>query len=519
MNLIPNKKNKDIVGVYIDISEISISHISLSGNQIKINKINSFKTNFPVKDKIIKPIGLNNEFFNEKQEWVSVFKETIKKMEISSFSMNITLSHYFSITRFFVMPIIDKKFWDKSIPIESKKYVPVAFDEMSYDFYAYPLNNIKKLAVLFGITQKKTVEFLISILNGISIEMDGVETSAISFERLLTFVDNKDHDKKAYIHFCGENSYVIFSSNNCPVIFREISIEDNSGISERKSLDIKGSIAFVKRYIPDQIYSTIIISGDNAQLWQKLAESESGLKAELIDINKILGLKNNSFSYLCAIGAALKDKITFKQNVDISGITLSKKLSKLVQNYIVTLASIISGFFLILSLFNHIQIYSISSKINSLKNTMTDISEFQNLPEDMVKTKVEDIQKKASLMKILFSEKDYLATKLHVIANVIPNDLWVTDINYINSIGMSDIVSEGREFNLRGETILKGDKKLAVVDSFVREIKKSPEFKSFMPPLGTIEASIETNLEKEVGSVANLNTPYSIICAEKKKRN
>ncbi|PIS46796.1 MAG: hypothetical protein COT17_06740 [Elusimicrobia bacterium CG08_land_8_20_14_0_20_51_18] len=510
-------KNANMIGIYINLEEVVISRTVLEGSAVKVEKIASIQTNFKAKDKIIKPLSLNNEFFNEKQEWVAKFKDAVKKGDFSPGKVNVTLSHYFSITRFFVMPSIDRKFWNKSIPIESRKYIPVAFDEMSYDFYAYPLSDGKKIAVLFGITHRKTVEFLMEIFKPVSLEIDSVETSSVSFERALSLVDSREHALKAYVHFFKEFSYSLFSANNCPVIFREMSMEDASGISERKSLDLKGSIAFVKRYVPDQNYLKMAVSGDNAALWQKLAESESGLKTEMLDLSKAMGLKDNSFPVIASLGASLKGKFQYKQGIDISGMSANRNLHKKVQAYIIGISTFIAGIFLLLALMNNVQIFLLSGKVSALKNQMSDVADFANLPEDMVRIKVEDVQKQARLMRVLFSEKEFLAPKLQIISEKIPKDLWVIEIDYVNPVGISEVSRENKELIIKGETSLEGEYKYNMVEYFTKEIKKAAEFRTFTAPRGAIEPVLEGAGDKRGRRDLEISetTGYTINCVRK----
>lgn len=515
-------KSSKKIGIFFDIKEITLTICSVSGSSFKVEKEVTIPTNFQIKEKVIKPISLNSEFFNEKQEWVAKFKEAVKKNSIAGDAV-VTLSHNFSITRFFTMPYVDKKFWSKSVPIESKKYIPVAFEEMTYDFYAYPISNNSKVAVLFGITQRKTVEFLLEIFKSLSINMNAIESTAVSFERLLLFADPKEHEKKVYTHFSGANSYSIFSYNGCPVIFRESSMDGSSTMSERKTLDLKGSMAFVKRYVPEQDYSGVILSGDNAALWQKIAESESGLKTEIFDFSKISDIKKSAFSLIAACGASLSENVKNAKSVDISGISAGKRLAKQIQIYIIGIVGAVSSIFLALGLLNTVRTMSVSSTVNSYASRMTEVADFNGMTNEMIREKVDTLKNQNQIVRALFSDKDFLAPKMSVMADSIPSSLWIKEFTYVNQIGASEISGQGKMLEIKGETSLKGEAKLNTIDIFVKKLKEAPEFKVFTGEKGNIDKTVDSSTEKKTFGFSGMDNPinevsgFTITCTEKKR--
>lgn len=513
-------KKAKYISIYIDLKEIVITAISCESNLITIETEIKIQTNFNVKDKIIKPISLNTEFFNEKQEWVAKFKEAIKSNNLTSTKAIITLSQSLSVTRFFTMPYIDRKFWHKSIFIESKKYIPVSFDEMTYDFIAKPIANNTKLGVLFSITQKKTIEFIMEVFKSLSINLDRMETSVLSFERFLSFIDPKEHDKKIYIFFKGDSFHSILSWNNCPIVYRESLTDSASTLSERKYLDLKSSISFVKRYIPDQQYNQIVLAGENASLWKTMAESESGLKAEIIDINKNLkNVKEINFSLLSSLGAGLafyKDILP----IDISGISNTKKMDIKARNIVFFISSLLTLLFLSFSLLNNIKASNLSSQISSTQEEMGELTDFQGMTDDMIKRKVEGLKQQSALFNNLFKKKEYLAPKLSVIAEVIPNEIWLESIVYLNRVAEAQLQNQTKELDLKGKTILKGEKKFTIIDEFMKSLKTSPEFKSFPSIDKNIEgASGKKNPYLPQDSMEDLNeiSEFTITCSQEAK--
>ncbi len=512
-------KNSDILGIFFDLNEITLSLCSVSGGKIKTKTQISIPTEFQLKERVIKPISLNSEFFSEKQPWINRFKEAVKKNSLSSMHANVSLSHNFSITRFFTMPYVDRKFQNKSVPIESKKYIPVSFEEMSYDFYVYPLTNNSKIAVLFGITQRKTVEFLLALFKELSITMIGMETSALSFERLLMFADSNEHEKKVYVHFSGPNSYSFFSYKGFPVIFRESSTEASPTMSERKNLDLKGSMAFVKRYVTDQEYSSVVLSGENTDLWQKIAQNESGLPVKILDFSSVSDFKKNDFAVLTSAGASIMSHVPQAKTIDISGISAGKRIAKQLQMSIVGIVGSISAVFLFIGLLNSIRAMSMSSKINKYSSQMSELAEFNGMTTEMITEKIEKMKNQNQVVESLFSDKDFLAPKMSVIADSIPKSLWINELTYINQIGSSEMSGRGKHIEIKGETSLKGDDKINAINFFMKKLKSANEFNGF-----NIDKTIDDASEKKsfgfsdnIDSMFNDVSGFTITCMGKRQ--
>ena len=222
---------------------------------------------FHPKEGLLRPMSVNSDFFNEGAPWVNAFRTAIRKIGWDTSSAVVTLSPHFAILRYFVMPVVEKRFWSKSIPIESKKYIPVSFDEVVYDYTAYPLEGGKKLGVIFGLTQRKSVEFILNTLKASNLELAAVEINPSSAERLFASLDPKDHAAKGYIHFSGGSSFMLFSSGGYPVLYRETDCKPPARCG-RKRLDVKGAIQFVDRYIGASAYKHLMLSGDALDLWK-----------------------------------------------------------------------------------------------------------------------------------------------------------------------------------------------------------------------------------------------------------
>ncbi len=511
------------LGIYISPTEICFSQVKIGKDaRPEPEHLIKFPTDFPVKVGMLRPLSLNHEFFSEKAPWLNPFKQAVKKVSWDTSTAVVTLSPHFAILRYFVMPAIERRFWSKSIPLESKKYIPVSFEEVVYDFNPVPADGGKKLGVLFGLTQRKSVEFITETLKAAGLTLAAVEITPVSLERLFGFLDPAAHDSKGYIHFSGNTTYMLFSHGGYPVLYRESDNDSGGTMSERKRLDVKGAMQFVDRYVGGKEYKAIALSGDGADLWKPLAEREAApIPVQLWESAGACGLKDNDAAALLASGAALRGRTQGPVRLDISGISTAAVLEKQVQSYVWYITFVLGGLLLFLSLISQTRVFMLGSEISSLRAKGENVPELEGLEAETIRKKIEVLQTNSQMLDSLVSDVDPIAPKLAAIADCISPDLWLADITYSNPFALSDVQSGARELRLTGETFLRGEIKILLVDAFTKALKAAPEFKTFTPPFGGIDKTTEeggrSSSPGEIGSKTKKTSGFAVLCTFKRK--
>ncbi|MCR4819520.1 MAG: pilus assembly protein PilM [Elusimicrobiales bacterium] len=514
------KKNnkKGVLGIYISPKEIAIAEVQLKGaGKLQPDHLVKFPTDFPKKDGAQRPMSQNADFFKPGAAWVNKFKTAIKKVNWNASDAVVTLSESFGILRYFSMPAIPRKFWSKSIPLESKKYIPLSFDNVMMDYDAIPSEQGKKLSVLFGISQKDTIDFLVSLLKEMGFRLASLEISSVSLERLFSYIDPKDHVSHGYVHAAEDATHLLFSANGRPVLHREF---ENEGGNERRRLDLKGAIQFVDRYTEGDGFKTIILSGNYAQVMKENIEREAApLPVVMMDIPPLCGTKDDSPTALFAIGAALFEKFPSKLRMDISGISTALRVTNEIQKVVYGVGAVITAILLLLILNGHRKMASINSDLQAYTQ--------QNSTSDLTGSSAEDIRSKIDAMKqqsntlsYLFSKNDFLAPKLSVLVDVIPKQLWVENITYVNVLalsasGGSRSGGSGRMLNFSGGTYLTGEARSQVTEGFLRDLKKNEnEFKVYLPPKGSMSLSVSAAQKAKPGQASDGISKFSIDATE-----
>jgi hypothetical protein len=488
---------KETIGIYIDINDIAISVATLNKDKINVNKTVHVPTNFKPEG-IVKPLSLNNDFFSEKQSWVTAFKDAIKKSNLKSNSAVVSLSHDFSITRFFAMPYIDRKFWNKAIPIESKKYIPVSFDELGYDFYAYQMSDRSKIGVAFSVTQKKTTEFLVQQLKNLGIKLELVEPSAFAAIRFFHTV-TKVFEPSIFIYSSDDDIYTVLTYENIPIMFRCLSFSKSSSFSERRTLDLKGSILFAQRMIPNMDVKKVFVFEGIPELWIKNIEMDVGIKPEVVKLSDKIVSPDFSFSTILSISSSIKNQTKEQYSIDISEIEKSKRFDKIVMKNISIIAGVISSLFLLSFLINTIRIHFISKDISQYMVQMPEVVEFKNLTADETNKKIEKMKKSRDIFNRILIKRDYVSSRLSDLADIIPKDLWIKEFIYSNPFMLNPDSGIQISLSMNGETLLTGDARTYYIEYFVKEIRKSKSFYICAPP-GKLDYKASNNDPQTYGS-------------------
>lgn len=479
------KKSSNYTGVYIDYNTISVSIAEQKSDKILIRKIFNINVDYKVEG-LIKPLSLNSDFFNEKQQWVSTLKDTFKKVKIDTNHVIISLSHNFSVTRFFTMPYIERKFWNKAVPIESKKHIPVAFEELGYDFYAEPIGEKQKIGALFSVTQKKTTEFLNQLFKTLGLSVSIIEPVVYTFYRISQYLTG-GKDNYLFVYTEGDEVYTCLVWNKIPIMYRYISFSKTPSFSDRRSLDLKGSIMFLQRNIPDTDIKDVFIFGNSVDVTSSQVKKEIQTEPVIINPKDKFEPQDNSFGMIMSASASLTNRVKIDYIIDISENQRSKRVIDSVNKFITIITVGIATFFLFLYLFNMFRVYKYSNKISYYYSQMPEINEFENTPVGVIEDKVKQLSKIAKVIRVVFEKREYFTPKIAAIADTIPKDVWVKTITFVNPPSVDPSVQPSIDFMIEGETYLVGESRTYYLDYFVKELKKREAFKTCIPPLGRID--------------------------------
>lgn len=422
------------VGIYISREYAYVSEVSYDKG-LKVARYLKVPMPESGKDKpgeTMRVAAMNIDFFENDSTWLVPIKNAIDQAKLGTAKVVITLSPQFGVFRNFYMPHIDRRFWKQSIPIEAKKYVPFAIDGSISDFYGYPANpgpdGKARMAVLFAITNRKISEALKKGMAKIGLELVGVELSPVSTERFFDMTGDNTGGQ-VHTHFDANVASLQVSCDGIPFLFREVNFDDVQS-TERRRLDVKGSMEFVGRQIGVESFKDVKLSGENLDLWKVVLEEDAKLPVISWDPKAKLKVSELEWGLMAAIGAAARYMLPGKDYVDLMGKVKESEEEEKAVIVVWALCLLISIMALASGLWARVNAASVHREMLKLQSQNTPVQEFEGKSSADIAEAVRLMREKADAMSYIFEKADYVTPKLEALSTTIPPSVWLLSMSY-----------------------------------------------------------------------------------------
>ncbi|MCX5783253.1 MAG: pilus assembly protein PilM [Elusimicrobia bacterium] len=501
------------IGVYISLETIFIADVRSDGRSLQIERY--IKIPIPLIEKsnrdTIRSSMMNAEFFINDGLWIEHVKNAMSQVKWGSNKAVVTLSPQFAVTRHFLMPRVKRRFWKQSVSIEAKKYVPFAFEKSAFDFYVYPFEGAgqERLGVLFAIMAKAASDNIERCMEKLGLELLSIEVSSLSVERLFTAMsDGGEGASRVHAHFDANTAYLVLSNNGIPVLSREVNFTDSHS-SERRRLDVKGSIEFIQKQIGPNLFNTIVLSGENLDLWKMVVEEDSKLATKTWEPGKTLKIKESEWGCLAAIGSAMRFLFSASVGINLFGKSRETAEGKKALNVAWFFGVMFLVFALGFTLLQQSRLLALRKTKLKMRANTPEIVEFQGRAAEEIESLVSTMQKKSSFMGGRIDDVDRVTRKLEAIVDNIPEKAWLTNLNYRN-----EALSGGKSvLTQMSGSVRTGDasKDVETASKYKEDLKRNVEFaKVFSPPIGKIEITFETGGTKKQNVTLANDTGFTI---------
>jgi len=504
-------KLKKCLGIHISLSAIHLVDASIAGNSVKIEHY--LKIPLPY----VRPGGgkvsaMNVEFFLSDANWLAPLQGAIKQASFGSDKVVVTVSPQFAIFRHFLMPFIPRRFWKQSVPIESKKYVPFPFEESTYDFYPYIYDQVSigkgRLGVFFAITNRQISDVITKGIKKIGFELMSLEVSSMSVDRIFKILGGNSNGGRAYAQIDAATAYLLLSNNGIPFLLREV---DNSNIQsgERRRLDAKSSIEFVHKQVGTKIFNEIILSGEGLDSWKTALEDDSNLPVKPWNPKELLKLKDGEWAAYAAAGAAAKFMFPGQLSLDISTKVKTSVDDQKAFAYVWLAGIILAGFMLFVSLIAQFRLMGLNKNLSTVRSQTAEVPEFKGRSADEIQKVVEGMKTKSGILSALVADSDYVTPKLEAVVNAIPDNAWLSEISYSNTLQPGKIQAADNSFILKGNA-KTGDavKDQALANEYKEALKKEPAIaKIYSTGSGKIELNYTTLSKSQQNSLPEMQLP------------
>lgn len=298
------------LGLYLAPDVVYLSETHLNAGKLVVDHM--VRIPIPTDGKPLSATAtMNADFLANTAKISGLIRQSMSQLRWKSKNVRVTLSHHLGLLRYFSMPTTERRFLRSAVPIEAKKYIPIPFDMLAHDFLAAPLPpdaaGKQRTGVLIAVTQKKNIANIQALMTALGLKLTGLEVAPCSVLRLWQTVDPpKGAAPYAHVHIDGGNVRIMVVDRSIPVFFREVFLPQDAELSDSRKIDLPGCLAFVQKQLGLAGVSRLGVSGNLAGL-PALTEAfaaETGLKASIQDMPKLLSVKSGDWGGYASLGAS-----------------------------------------------------------------------------------------------------------------------------------------------------------------------------------------------------------------------
>ena len=448
-----------------------------------------------------------------------VLQEELRKYNIKSEEAIITLSSRDLLIRSFDLPLMPANEIPAAVGSEAVKYIPFKIEDIIYDYKVLANHRERKNYILFaGIKTEELDDKYLSILSAAQLKPKEIEYAVFSALKLLRAFGMQEKGVFAFLDIDLEDeSNITILDDNFPQFSRtlKLPVEESTdkaspaGVLEKLTNEIRISLDFYRRKFPDKEVKKAIVAA-NPELRLEIENLCRDLGVKTVFINLPPPLTN--LGLVKAYAASLDIKLPFeidllagKEKLKVQREQRAGAPAPMAGETVkVNKAIVVAGIALAIGVFALIQYSKIIplkkeiSQILSQRKAVTTVSADLPYPElERVKNTYKD---KVATLDGLFKQKQFLTPKFDFIPRLIPDGVWLVDLNFSGA---------GNDLSLKGAAYLENSEaEIKAINEFVSHLQGNQEFdKSF----SVINVS---NVKK--GAIAEIQvTFFEIKCARK----
>lgn len=486
------------IGLYLSPEVLFLAEVKMSGDRPQVLHL----VRLPVPGtpessaKTTRTIGtLNTEFLDHQEQVQAILKKAMSDIKWTSKHVMVTLSHHFGILRYFAMPAIDRRFWRTAVPAEAKKYVPIPFATLNCDFQVQDVgvgpDKKPRMGALFGVSHKKNLVNIQRLAKSIGLTVVGTELAPCSVERLWDRVSPTNGDPYAQVHFDGGHIRILISDGSVPIFFREVFLADDATVLDRRKVDLAGCIDFTRKQIGSPGPKNVRISGRIGEMenWRKAFAQDLGREVQIQDTDKLLGLRGGLWGGYAAVGTALRHLAPTPLNLDLSTVGKISDEDRRAATTILAISGILAGILLLLGLIRFGQYQMKFRKLASIKSNTMVFEAFSGKTAYEIENMMADMKLKSGALGSIVRQRVTLTRVYEVLAELIPESAWLTDIAYANPISVGRGRGQPRNIIISGRVI--DQSRAQEQDTAYRFAEKLRKDKDFTKAFKAIEIEVK----------------------------
>lgn len=437
-------KTGTCLGLYIspDLIYIAETHRDQGGKLI-VDHLVRIQVPRDGKEVPANAITMNTDFLSDPKRVGRLISESMAQMKWNSKDVVVTLSHHSGLLRYFPMPAVERRFLKSAVPIEAKKYIPLPFESLVYDYQVVPMapdpGGRPRKGILIAVSQKNAFSNVVGLLKTLNLNLVGLEVAPCSVMRLWQSVDSS-HGSAPFVQaqFDAGGVRILIGDQGLPVFFREVFLGGEATISDQRKIDLSGCIAFVQKQLGLGRIAKIYLSGVPALLdpWRSALTQETGLPTEIQDTAKLLTIKGADWGGCAAIGASVRPITPSPLTLDLAALDRITDEERQTARDILLVGIAAAVLIGIAGLFSTLS-YKFRARVLDNYKIDPDIRMMlSGLPPSELEAKLKEMREQLEQVRAVSDNtKPRLSQIIGDIVELLPDNVWLSMINVSNPLG------------------------------------------------------------------------------------
>lgn len=401
---------------------------------------------------------LTADFLMDNEKLSALITQSMSQTRWSTKDVFVTLSHHFGLARYFTMPAVDSRFWKSAVPLEAKKYIPIPFDLLNYDFQIIPLppdaRGKPRQGCLVAVTQKKNLVNVADLLQALNLNLIGVEVAPCSVLRVWEALD-KALEGKPYgqVHFDGGNIRILVADRGFPVFFREVFLGGDAALSDLRKVDLGGCVSFAQKQLSVPALTQVRVSGSSPSLagFKEAFTQETGTPAVIQDTASLLGVKAGDWGGYAAIGASARFLAPSATTLDLGQVGKISDEEKRAARDILLLSGLLALWFVAAGLVNTFLYHRKAQELLKYKRDKAIEAVFSGKSAAAIEEMIKGMQDQADFTQGLGPDAPKATALLKDIVDSLPEKAWITALRLEDPLHKGGMV--GQELTISGSCV------------------------------------------------------------------
>jgi len=368
-------------------------------------------------------------------------------------------------------------------------------EDVTSDFQVTPAKTgSTSMDVVFVAIKQDAIERFVGILTRAGIKPIVIEPAPFSLIRALNEAEQISNKiNTAIVNIEAKKATINILRNGIPYIVRDILFDE--GTSESKSLDpifekllaeIKLSFDFYEKQFSSEVIDKIVIySQVPLENWHELVGKELQIPVEVGDPLRGIRVKEGVLPPRLAVAFGLALRGIAGPFIDLNLYKAKLLVSKRKELFFKMVFLEASAAVFLLILLRLLAIKAITPLTKELSRTLSerpkvevslkeeDISELEKIKNQMFARK--------NLMQNIVSKRTYITARLIGLANVIPDNIWLTEVQFNEDVDKSNAAEVSRQLNIKGYCVIeKNVSETDVINNFLIDLKEGDAVKEGM---------------------------------------